>query len=258
MKCLKVIVGLLVLIVVFGVGVLVGVIIGFSNSKQEVTVRKQEVTVRVAGIPTSAIKAAENVFWFDKAKQAEFFKTAEKTLTADKSTIWKDAKSKEETIEKFKKTPPYVMVGDIVIFCDEKCQNFWIMKDGNTRLLPLVELKYDNKSGSSLTFNSPLEKDWISCRFSGTFYYSKEGDYKKAVFWITEQSGINSRIYYDNNGDSIFERLVHGNADILTEYRLNGMTYEKINEKFLNSQKEKLPNDSNTVPESTTITPHRQ
>jgi hypothetical protein len=247
MKCRKIIFVLVIFSFAFSLGFFVALFIIFSNDLHVSNVRLFN------KLPVHAIKVAEDVYLFDSIRQTEFVElistaiNISKDKNASKDTnldnmIW------EEVIKAHTKTPPRAIVGNIIIFCDEKCNNFQIMRNDQTQLFPILEW-WENKNGSDslLVFSSPLEEGTIEPRFSGNIWYSKEGHYKKSAYWFTEQPGISNKVYYDNDGDGIFEILVHGTRNKLTKYRLNGMNYEKFSENNLVKPQNK-PSDNPDIP----------
>jgi hypothetical protein len=214
---------------IFGVGLFIGFYVGNTPIGN----------VRVAGDAYfHAFQVADDVYLFDKTMQTEFIERMKKSITiSHKLDMWSD-KQKEEIIEGFEKTPPRAVVGNIIIFCDEKCQNFSLGRTDSKYILPIVTWR-ENKSGIQLTFNGILEEGWNIPRFEGSFFYSDKGQYRRSGLWFSEQPEKFFRLYTDNTGDGICDKMFHRQNDVLTEYHLNNLTFEKVGEESFKSPTEK-------------------
>jgi hypothetical protein len=234
MKCWR---SVITFIFIFGVGLFIGFLL-FDN--------RIVCSVRIAGNAYfHAIKVAEDVYLFDSIRQTEFKEQMKKATSSNKLNMW-DNSTKEHILEKFKKTPPRAVIGNIVIFCDEECKNFSIIRTDSQYISPIMIWTEDN-AGFQLIFNSILEEGWITPRFSGSFSYSKEGQYYRSGLMFSEQPGINCRLYHDTKGEGVLDWMTYLHDGTLTKYHLNNLTYEKVSEKSI-CPTDKLPNDTNSVP----------
>jgi hypothetical protein len=247
MKFRKIIFVLIFFTCAFSLGFFTALFIIFSNNLHVSNVRLFN------KLDVNTIKVAEDIYLFDSIRQTEFTELINRAIifhrakdtSKDKNLdnmIW------DEVIKKHKKTPPRAIVGNIIIFCDEKCNNFRIMRKNQTQPLPLLEYwENEDETNSLFVFSCPLEEGSIEPRFVGNFWYSKEGYYQKSSLWFMEQSIISNKTYYDNDGDGIFEIMLHGTRGKLTKYRLNSsMNYERFSENILNLQDK--PSDNYDIP----------
>jgi len=125
---------------------------------------------------------------------------------------------------------PLVAVGPFVVFVNHEGDKFSVhemqsVKQEKGLLLPLVELK-GSEASKSLHFTSSAEKGGRIPRFFAQLVYSEDGIYEKSNFSV-HKDGTFERIYYDDQGIGVFNRMVVFENGMMNTYSLNELSWEK-------------------------------
>jgi len=137
---------------------------------------------------------------------------------------------KEWGIDDIRNERPLARVGPFVIFTSNDRNNFFVEELSSGHCLVDLTIREQSKH---LYYLSPLEKDWGTHRFGAHFFYSEDGVYKKGTFYIRGEDGIVERTYHDTSGNGVFDRMAirEDFANFYpARYRLNGLTWERIEE----------------------------
>jgi hypothetical protein len=133
----------------------------------------------------------------------------------------------KETIADVKRKRPIVVVGPFAIYIDNDSGEFSVHEEP----LPvsLLELKTHEQS-KLLEFHSSVEKGWTSTRFSARLFYSEDGVYERGSFAVFRKDVEIERVYFDDEGVGVFNRMKVAENGIMNTYRLNGFFWERVDE----------------------------
>ena len=202
--------------------------LGFILSELRFTVQIDQV-----GNPYQSVE----VFVYDTEQKIEsYYAMFERDFSEKTGLSSESPEVKEWMVTMREQGRPLVAVGPFVVFADNDGGGFSVreiqsFKQEKGLLLPLVMLKYSEQS-KCLFFVSSEERGCRLPRFYAQFDYSEDGIYKRGSFSV-HKDGKPERIYIDKNGIGFFDVLNIFENDKWIEYRLNGLSWELVNERTL-------------------------
>ena len=137
----------------------------------------------------------------------------------------------ENAMREFKKLPPLVAVGPLIIFNDKNSGDYCIREQDS--LATIAEWTTNAVTTKKIRYSSKVEKEWQYPRIEYSIWYSDDGYYEKNGVVVFDKIGNIVRSYFDTNGDGFLNKMdvFDHNNELHTSYMLDGLTYIKIAER---------------------------
>jgi len=191
-----------------------GFILGFVISELSYTARNQQIDEQNDDI-------YQHVHLFDtEQKIAEHYKKMEAAWAPPESLFSRQARAR------LGRDRPLVTVGPFTIFVNNDTGEVSVHESQSP--LPLVELI---KGGQVriLRLHGLLEEGLRYPRFFAAVTYSHNNIYKQCSMSLNRGNGL-STSFVDNNGMGVFDKMEVWDNGEKTNYRLNGLTWERSDE----------------------------
>jgi hypothetical protein len=173
---------------------------------------------------------------YDTAQKLDAFSTMMLQASLDEKLPPDD---REYMIDRFtKKLRPLAVVGPVTVFIDTDSGAYLVSESReDVFVVPLLEIE-ENHNQIRMTFSSRIEKGFGKiARFGSMFYYTKDDKYERGDFFIHGGDG-DMKIFRDTKGIGVFDEMIIAENGIRDIYRLNGLSWEKIDEQPLNDSQD--------------------
>ena len=134
-----------------------------------------------------------------------------------------------DAIDRRRRMRPLVVAGPIVVFFDDNDGSYEVCEEDFHK--PFVFYNRSNERFDLLHLTTKVENDWKLSRFSSVLSYSKNGIYEGGAFSIRREDGHLVRTYLDTKGIGAFDEMLVYENEITNRYRLNGLSWEKVDER---------------------------
>jgi len=169
------------------------------------------------------------VYAYDTEQKLEDFYREWEGAFFDRTGVCPESPEAREAITAIRSNRPFVAVGPFRVYLvdDDIGKRFAVRKIQSP--VPLVELGIFRQFTHLHSLSLP-EKNWRVPRFRANLSYSEDDIYEGGSFSIFREDGALARRYFDVYGTGVFDIMHIFEDDIRHTYRLNGLTWERIDD----------------------------